>query len=649
MLRIKELTLLETRESLKGIPEGKVLINTINAHSFNIAQKDKLFARALAEGDYLIPDGMSIVKACRWLNAKSRPKERVAGWDLFWFEMERIEQKGKQGDGKDLPTVMFVGSSEKVLSLIKARAANDFPHLNIATYSPPYKKSFSDDDSKVIVQTINEVNPDLLWIGMTAPKQEIWTFSHWNELHINCHVGTIGAVFDFYAGTAKRAPQWWQKHSIEWLYRLLREPRRMWKRYMVGNPLFLWNVWRQKVNDTTPRLTDLLFFDLLQVALGNRDSLRQTPSETEWDEIFTQAKRHTLIGIAFSGVERLPQEQRPYKILLLRWYTIVDKIEKQNQTKNVFCMKMQEKFLKNGFRTCIIKGLGVARYYAQPLRRQCGDIDIWVEGGWKKVVKYLYEKELAGSVAYHHMDLGHVDGVKVEIHFKPSWMFNPFKNKQLQAWFKNKEEQQFSNKVIINKTDYAIDSKEVDTLSENREQANADIKCVFPTDSFNATYLLLHMYRHIFDDGLGLRQLVDYYTLLSKQSLSKEEMEETLHTVKKLGMTRFAKAVAWILVKVFGLKKECIFVAPDEKQGRFLFDEVMQSGNFGQFDERMNLQANEGKWHKFFRRQKRNLRFLRSYPSEVLWRPFFILFHIIWRINASRYISKFMTSTKSQE
>ena len=142
---------------------------------------------------------------------------------------------------------MFLGSSNKVLSLIRERAATDYPNLEVVTYSPPYKPEFSDEDNKAMIQAINKANPDLLWIGMTAPKQEKWTYQHWKELDIHCHVGTIGAVFDFYAGTAKRAPMWWQKHSMEWLYRLLFEPKRMWRRYVIGNPLFLWNILKEKL------------------------------------------------------------------------------------------------------------------------------------------------------------------------------------------------------------------------------------------------------------------------------------------------------------------------------------------------------------------------------------------------------------------
>lgn len=243
MLQLSKLHIITSKDELRGIPEGKVLINTINAHSFNVAQKDALFAEALAKGDYLIPDGASIVKACRWLKAKSQPQERVAGWDLFQLEMERLN--GNMTNGAK-PKVMFMGSSEKVLSLIKERAAKDYPNIEVATYSPPYKPEFSEEDNTAIINAINEANPDLLWIGMTAPKQEKWTYKHWNELDIHCHVGTIGAVFDFFAGTAERAPRWWQEHSLEWLYRLIKEPKRMWRRYVLGNPLFLWNICKEK-------------------------------------------------------------------------------------------------------------------------------------------------------------------------------------------------------------------------------------------------------------------------------------------------------------------------------------------------------------------------------------------------------------------
>ena len=240
-LRLKTLRIVCSPDELTRIPNGKTLINTIYAYSYVVAQKDAFFAETLTRCDYLMPDGAGIVKACRWLKAKSQPKERIAGWDLFMFEMQVLNRKTTKSK------VMFLGSSEKVLSLIRERAAIDFPNLEVVTYSPPYKSEFSDEDNHAMIKAINDANPDLLWIGMTAPKQEKWTYKHWDELDIHCHCGCIGAVFDFYAGTVKRAPLWWQKHSLEWLYRLLMEPRRMWRRYIIGNAKFLYYIYKERI------------------------------------------------------------------------------------------------------------------------------------------------------------------------------------------------------------------------------------------------------------------------------------------------------------------------------------------------------------------------------------------------------------------
>ena len=244
MLSLYDLHFNPSRQALAELPAGKLLINTINAHSYNVAQKDPLFAEALQKGDVLLADGASIVHACRWLKTPSQPEERIAGWDLFMHEMAALEKNAE--DHNSHPIVFFMGSSPEVLQRVKERAALDFPYLKIITYSPPYKPEFTQEDNTAIIRAINAANPDLLWIGMTAPKQEKWTYTHWQELKIHCHVGTIGAVFDFYAGTAKRAPIWWQKHSLEWLYRLILEPRRMWRRYIIGNILFIHNILRDK-------------------------------------------------------------------------------------------------------------------------------------------------------------------------------------------------------------------------------------------------------------------------------------------------------------------------------------------------------------------------------------------------------------------
>lgn len=238
-MKLKDLDILTSRAELAKLPEGKLLINTINAFSYDNARKDVLFSEALQKGDVLIPDGISIVKACRFLNAKSQPKERIAGWDLFVYEMEKLNRVG----GK----VMFLGSSDAVLNLIRQRVAEKYPKIEVDTYSPPYKPEFSDEDNEAMISAINHSNPDLLWIGMTAPKQEKWAYTHLNRLDVHCHIGTIGAVFDFFAGTVKRAPERWQRVGMEWLYRLLSEPRRMWRRYFIGNAKFIYYIMVEKI------------------------------------------------------------------------------------------------------------------------------------------------------------------------------------------------------------------------------------------------------------------------------------------------------------------------------------------------------------------------------------------------------------------
>jgi bacterial polymer biosynthesis proteins, WecB/TagA/CpsF family len=240
-MKIRELELVRSRAGMASWPEGKFLIDTINAHSFVVAQKDAAFADALLQADALLPDGISIVKACRWLRMQNAPDEKIAGADLFAYEMGKLEETGG--------TCFFLGSSPETLALIEKKAAEVYPHIRVITYSPPYKPDFTFEDSRAMVNAVNAADPDLLWVGMTAPKQEKWLHDHWDELDIRCHAGAIGAVFDFFAGTVERAPQKWIDLGLEWLYRLIKEPRRTWRRYLINNPVFLWLILKEKLSE----------------------------------------------------------------------------------------------------------------------------------------------------------------------------------------------------------------------------------------------------------------------------------------------------------------------------------------------------------------------------------------------------------------
>lgn len=221
--------------SLHDMQPSKKLINTINAHSYNTVRHDNQFREALQGSDMLLPDGISVVLAMRLLSGQKIKK--IAGFDLFQFEMERLNRKG----GK----CFFLGSSEKTLNLIKERAKVDYPEIEVFSYSPPFKPEFSYEENEAMIAAVNEVEPDVLFIGMTAPKQEKWSFQHFDNLNAG-HVCCIGAVFDFYAGTVKRAPNWMISIGLEWFYRLIREPKRMWRRYLVGNSLFVVEVIKEK-------------------------------------------------------------------------------------------------------------------------------------------------------------------------------------------------------------------------------------------------------------------------------------------------------------------------------------------------------------------------------------------------------------------
>lgn len=230
--------------SLKDISPSKKLITTINAHSYNTLYRDADFKEAIKSSDILLPDGVSIVWASRVL--KGEKINKIAGEDIFLHEMKRINDING--------SCFFLGSTDRNLNLIKERAKHDYPNIRVHTYSPPYKSTFSNEDNEIMIDKVNDVKPDVLFIGMTAPKQEKWAFSHFNKLEAG-HICCIGAVFDFYAGTITRAPKWMINIGLEWLYRLLKEPKRMWKRYIIGNFIFVIRIINRKIITPSQNIT----------------------------------------------------------------------------------------------------------------------------------------------------------------------------------------------------------------------------------------------------------------------------------------------------------------------------------------------------------------------------------------------------------
>lgn len=216
--------------------DKRLVVNTINPHSYITAKDDEAFKKALNGSDILIPDGSGIVLASKFIYGKEITK--IAGADLHQFLLERTnEKKGK---------VFYMGAAQKTLDTIKTRLAKEYPNVEVECYSPPYKPEFSKEDNDIIVSKINEFKPDVLFVGMTAPKQEKWLDKHKDELHFTT-ASCIGAVFDFYAGTVTRSSDIWIKLHLEWLPRLLKEPKRMWRRNFVSTPLFLIDMFAYKL------------------------------------------------------------------------------------------------------------------------------------------------------------------------------------------------------------------------------------------------------------------------------------------------------------------------------------------------------------------------------------------------------------------
>ena len=217
--------------------ECKTLINTINQYSFCIAEQDAAFKTALRESDVLLPDGMAIVAAVRLLSEKKIKK--IAGADIHLYLLRELEQK--RG------SCFYLGSSENTLKKIRERINLEYPNIKVQTFSPSYKPEFSETDNKQMLEKVNVFKPDVLFVGMTAPKQEKWAFAHKDQLDVKI-ICSIGAVFDFYAGTVKRPSPFWVNLRLEWFIRLFKEPQRMWKRYLYYGPVFVGLILKVKLD-----------------------------------------------------------------------------------------------------------------------------------------------------------------------------------------------------------------------------------------------------------------------------------------------------------------------------------------------------------------------------------------------------------------
>lgn len=353
-----------------------------------------------------------------------------------------------------------------------------------------------------------------------------------------------------------------------------------------------------------------LFFELLEVAIEKNTQLSASPTADEWACIFAIAQQQTLVGILFEGVERLPINQRPPRTLLLQWYVLAERIKRVNLLLNKRAVEVVQYFNDNGFYGCVLKGQGVATYYPNPEFRTSGDIDIWLGGNRERIYDFARANVGLQGLTFHHIHYPLYEDVEIEVHTTPGCLSSPRLNDKLQRYFKDCFSEQISHRVAL-----------PDGVGE----------IPHPTVEFDLVYLLLHMYKHLTGEGIGLRQMMDYYYVL-QQPLSEEARQQVVRRIEDFKMMRFARATMYVMREVFGLEEEYLLVAPDEKAGRFLLDEIMQAGNFGKYDARLKRKRNETAWFRLVRSLKRNARFLRYYPNEVLWNPVFRTWQYFWRL-----------------
>jgi len=354
----------------------------------------------------------------------------------------------------------------------------------------------------------------------------------------------------------------------------------------------------------------MLFFELIQIALGNRECLSLTPSAQEWVDIYKESECQAVTGILIHGIDRLPAEQRPSQALLLQWIGVGQMIEQSNRLLNGRCKELLSNLTSAGLHPSILKGQGIAQCYPEALQKigQPGDIDVYVSDGRGKAIGY------ARSVGqnniewdYKHLHLNVWDDTEVEMHYHVEVLLNLWKNRKLQKWFKAHAEQLYCHTESTDNTDL-----------------------ITPTAEFNVFYILLHIYRHFLYEGVGQRQIVDYYFVLRTVHGEGLMVEDYVGAVRDFGMEKFAKGLMWVMHETLGMPCDWMLWEPDEKECRYILEQVMTGGNFGHHDKR--LKHSGGKYGAVKAILTHNMHLLTHYPSDVIWAPVWIVWHKLWKL-----------------
>ena len=347
--------------------------------------------------------------------------------------------------------------------------------------------------------------------------------------------------------------------------------------------------------------------ELIQMSVGVRETFSREPSdEVGWQALLKEVAAHRLMGVSFPVIEQLFIADKVPTGVYGSWLVMVGRIRELNERQRKGLVTVYRFFEQNGFRSCVLKGQASGLLYPDPLLRQSGDIDIWVEGGRDEVLNLLKAHFEVQKTRYIHSEVNMLKGMRVEVHYTPSWMFSPFANIRLQRWFASHAEEQF-------------------THYEERLEANV------PTLRFNGSYMLLHIYRHLLEEGIGLRQVMDYYYVLLQ--MDQDDRDAVWADIRHLGLARFCGALMEVLSVVFAIKEEYMLCSPSRRRGRILLEAILRSGNFGLADPIFaNKESkSEGILAHGWRKIKRNVHFLLLAPREVLAMPFHVTWQYFWR------------------
>ena len=364
-----------------------------------------------------------------------------------------------------------------------------------------------------------------------------------------------------------------------------------------------------------------VIFDFLKYCLGAKGDMSNVVAGMDWRLLYEFASKQAMLGVCFDGIERLgkeyPEELKQNPIdrnLLMSWMGAAQQIRRQNVKVNVVAGKLYSMLREDGLRCCILKGQGNALMYPNPYSRNPGDIDVWVNASREQITEYAKKHfELEDDMRFHHLEAT-MDGVPVELHFFPGIMNNLVYNARLQKWFKRNADLQCSNVLEL-----PDDAGEI----------------AVPTAAFNVVYQLTHLYHHFFDEGIGMRQIVDYYFVVIRDELL--VIRDTLQReLKYLGLWKFAGAVMYVLHEVLGLPEEKMIAPIDEKRGKLLLAEILNGGNFGKHFTKYGHFTQQGMAKKYFLKIWRNMHFVRYYPAEALSEPLFRTWHFFWGIHNKR-------------